>query len=76
MHSPMRTKQDNLTVWKEFEALVEEGKVGRTLSLCLATILGSPLDSTQVRQLGISNIYDPDLLRWAFETFEIKPSVV
>ncbi|ORY89671.1 Aldo/keto reductase [Leucosporidium creatinivorum] len=55
MHSPMRTKQDNLIVWKEFEALVKEGKV---------------------HQLGISNIYDPDLLRWAFETFDIKPSVV
>lgn len=30
----------------------------------------------KVRQLGISNIYDPALLEWAMNTFEVKPSVI
>lgn len=34
------------------------------------------LDLEKVRQIGISNIYDPALLLWLLETSKIKPSVV
>lgn len=33
MHSPMCTKKENLIVWKEFEALVKEGKVRRAFAM-------------------------------------------
>lgn len=32
--------------------------------------------SKQVNQIGISNIYDPAMLRWLFENSEIQPAVV
>ncbi|KAM0745594.1 Aldo/keto reductase, partial [Meredithblackwellia eburnea MCA 4105] len=36
---------------------------------------GAFVKSGKVRQLGISNIYDPEELEWAFQTFDIKPSL-
>lgn len=38
MHSPMRTKQANLTVWKELEALVTKGKVRRAFARQSSTL--------------------------------------
>uniref|UniRef100_A0A0G4I877 NADP-dependent oxidoreductase domain-containing protein n=1 Tax=Chromera velia CCMP2878 TaxID=1169474 RepID=A0A0G4I877_9ALVE len=55
MHSPMRTHEETMRVWRVFESFEKEGKV---------------------RQLGISNIYDPDRLKSLYEEAEVKPSVV
>lgn len=55
LHSPMRTFEDTLTVWKTMEGFVTNG---------------------QVKQLGISNCYDPAYFKKLWDAAEVKPAVI
>lgn len=76
----MSTRTETAIVWKEFEALVASGQVRgyriiHISTLMLRLLMKEPRHA-QVGQIGISNIYDPQLLDWMFTTSRIKPSVV
>lgn len=55
MHSPMRTLQDTLRVWRMFEQFVAE---------------------MTVKQIGLSNCYNPDLLLSVIQAAKVKPSIM
>ena len=55
LHSPLRTFDDTMVVWRALEAAVDAG---------------------HVRQLGISNCYDPELFERLFAEARIQPAVL
>jgi len=55
LHSPMRTMEDTMKVWRKMEELVDAGIV---------------------RQIGISNCYDPMNFMTIYNEARIKPSVL
>lgn len=55
LHSPMKTMEETLKVWRVLEESVEEGKI---------------------RQLGISNCYDPKTFKQLYEEAKVKPKVL
>lgn len=55
LHSPMRTHEKTMVVWRVLEKLVDEGLI---------------------RQLGISNCYDPHHFKMLYNDAKVKPSVL
>lgn len=73
LHSPLERPEETARVWKVFEDALEQGSVSR---FCLPCSCIHSRGRSQVRRLGLSNIYDPEELAHYFDTFRVKPSIM